>query len=837
MPAQEKLPERLKHLDLSHNYLSSYVNEENVFLRMPTLISLNLSSNSILTTMENYHEDVFQNFTRLKVLDVSNNTDYFAEIRENQLLDSVWSPLISLEKLNIDAVQNVTFGESIGNLTKLTNLTLAGQCTHARLTLIDKDYFQHFPYLKILDLSSNVYYNAVKHYYDDVGYACSLEQIDSGAISILQNLEILDVSYNRLLGLCGFRNISYDLPQTNIKIFKANFLHCESGMSFMLFCDDIKPLKNTSLRELHMDGNHLAFGQMGLIQYIPQSLERLSIKSNRWVVDQYTHVFLEFINGIKYVDLSNLNDHQMSRSFNIYEYCHNYLASVNCQKYRGQSLGTEQTPQTDGDCPLENATSSQQYTEVGEGRIEIRPPVSEHSKPYCSVDFDLYNLHVLYKKVPPNAETIVLNNSRLGLELTWTVFRNDTLTSLILSHNQFYSMMGPICNATKLKHLDLSHNRCSRISTYVFEYQPNLETLWLNDNLIGDSNLFEHENMNNIFANQSSLKVLNLTSNKFHWIPRDMFWNLRNLRHLRLDKNRLSDWNFTVGHMNKIEIVNLSMNSILSLSDEGIDLINHCPSQNLRIDLSQNPLQCTCKTQRFVEWMSKNSEKFLNIDSYRFDCTEKQNLTETKNYLTKQCSSYFSVILACSCLGMAFVCFILVVILYRYRFKLRYWYYIKLKIDSTHVNPLDSRQYRFDAFISYADEDRSFAIEQMLENLEKKEGLRLCIHHRDFMPGTSIIENISNAIHCSSKVVFVMTNSFLKSEWCMYEFQAAKAESQYSFSRQGSMMLFLMREKFLVRKIPNSIQTMLDNDTYIEYPVNSEDEPEFWVTLARAIQD
>ncbi|KAK3099372.1 hypothetical protein FSP39_003486 [Pinctada imbricata] len=839
IPAQRKLPENLEILDLSANNLDSFLTEDDDFLRMPNLVSLNLSSNNILPTMENYQEDVFQNFTKLRELNVSNNTNYFVEIWKNQVLDSVWSPLISLEKLSIDAIQNVTFGESITSLTKLTNLTLAGQCGKSRLKTIKMDYFKPFPYLRSLDLSSNVYFNAVKHYYEKE-YSCTLERVDSGAISILHNLEILDVSYNRLLGLCGFRNISYDLPYTNIKVFKANFLHCESGISLTLYCDDLKPFINTSLRELQMDGNHIAFGQMGLLQYIPTTLERLSLRSNRWVVDQYTHVFLQFLSGIKYVDISDLNDHQMSRTSNIYEYCYNFLADVNCQTFRGKSLGTDQTPYRQGFCTMDRSISSGKYIDIVEPVRESETVLAKPAKPYCSVDFDLRNLYVLFKRLPPFIDTLVLNNSRLGNELTWTVFRNDTLESLILSHNQFYSMLGPICNATKLKHLDLSHNRCSRISTYVFEYQPNLETLYLNDNLLGNSNLFEEENINEIFANQTNLKNLNLTSNQLLWLPTNIFWNLGKLKHLRLDNNKLSDWNFTVGHMSELEIVNLSMNSILSISIGGMDFIDQCPSDTLIIDLSNNPLQCTCSNKEFIKWMTENSEKFWKVDSYCFNCQGLgacTDLVSAHQYLRKNCSSYFSLILASSCVSLAFICFLLMAILYRYRFKFRYWYYIKLRIDSTQAHILDTRQYRYDAFISYADEDRSFVTRQMVENLEKGKDIRLCIHHRDFMPGTSIIENITNAIHRSSKVVFIMTNSFLRSDWCLYEFDAAKAESIYSFSRKGDMMLFLMREKIIVRKIPKSIKDILDHDTYIECPDGGNDEPEFWATLAQAIRD
>lgn len=54
-------------------------------------------------------------------------------------------------------------------------------------------------------------------------------------------------------------------------------------------------------------------------------------------------------------------------------------------------------------------------------------------------------------------------------------FLGDVLSTL--SNNQFYSFIGPICNATNLKYLDLSGNRCSSLTPYFFNALPSLETL------------------------------------------------------------------------------------------------------------------------------------------------------------------------------------------------------------------------------------------------------------------------------------------------------------------------------------------------------------------------
>ena len=52
--------------------------------------------------------------------------------------------------------------------------------------------------------------------------------------------------------------------------------------------------------------------------------------------------------------------------------------------------------------------------------------------------------------------------------------------------------------------------------------------------------------------------------------------------------------------------------------------------------------------------------------------------------------------------------------------------------------------------------DEKFAETEIIKYLEKS-GFKICWHERDFMPGTSVAENIADAIKCSRRMILVFS--------------------------------------------------------------------------------
>jgi hypothetical protein len=82
--------------------------------------------------------------------------------------------------------------------------------------------------------------------------------------------------------------------------------------------------------------------------------------------------------------------------------------------------------------------------------------------------------------------------------------------------------------------------------------------------------------------------------------------------------------------------------------------------------------------------------------------------------------------------------------------------------------------YTYDVFVSYCDRDREWVLDHLIPNIEKRSEVTICLHERDFQVGLSILENISQCMDQSRCLLLVISESFLKSNWCSFEMHLAQ---------------------------------------------------------------
>lgn len=90
----------------------------------------------------------------------------------------------------------------------------------------------------------------------------------------------------------------------------------------------------------------------------------------------------------------------------------------------------------------------------------------------------------------------------------------------------------------------------------------------------------------------------------------------------------------------------------------------------------------------------------------------------------------------------------------------------------TSLNSFD--QFTYDVFVSYSDNDRAWVLDELIPNMENPTDINICLHERDFQVGLSILENIIQCMDKSRCLLLVVSESFLKSNWCAFEMHLAQ---------------------------------------------------------------
>ena len=93
-----------------------------------------------------------------------------------------------------------------------------------------------------------------------------------------------------------------------------------------------------------------------------------------------------------------------------------------------------------------------------------------------------------------------------------------------------------------------------------------------------------------------------------------------------------------------------------------------------------------------------------------------------------------------------------------------------------------------------------------------------CIADRDFTPGVSVLNNIVKAIHSSYKVILVLTDHFVSSQWCKYEadqaiMQSLRLSEVQDQDRNSSCVIPVFLEDC---KIPIKLEDLTSSDMTIE---------------------
>ncbi|KAF4520264.1 hypothetical protein B566_EDAN010730 [Ephemera danica] len=411
-------------------------------------------------------------------------------------------------------------------------------------------------------------------------------------------------------------------------------------------------------------------------------------------------------------------------------------------------------------------------------------------------------------------------------KLQYLSFRSSKIVSI--DENTFH-------DSKHLSYLDLSNNKnLKQIFPDTFLHVPSSASIILANNpQISYSLTF----------NFKRITMLDLSNCDLTSLPQFMFGIIE---YLNLRQNAIEKWTNDYSFSNenyKILRLNISYNRIATVNSEMTRTLTQLHS----VDIGENPFDCqNCDLENFRHFLRDNYDIVQNLgtkNNIYCPIIKVGKLILDTDYVCYTGYDYWLTIGTPIISIMLFLSILLTIFAFVFRFELIYMKQMwRMKRRNATRSVRYSVQCEFDSFVSYCKADRAWVMDTLVPTLEPPgDNYNLCMHERDFRIGSFIMDNIVENIERSRRVLFILSNNFLESEWCKWELRMA---THRIFERGASDFLVLLELERLQReRVPLSLRVLLATRTYLEWHQN---QPEvFWSRLkqtlgkplARAIQE
>lgn len=789
----EKFPSQLRCLDISRNKFSI---DDATVINASFLTTLKMDGN----ILKGNGEEARGMFNKLKSLQFLS----MKMLKERDQLKNLSYPmnlfqrLVNLTNLHINGFGQANIGDLFSTSNSLTFLDMSGYDGTCDLPIIRKGMFANLRRIRHLSMSY-----------------CHIKRIEKSAFRDLHMLENLDISNNYELTMHAIPNVTFKI-NPGIKVLNFDKLQCTMGTSRVFKDEYVQYLKETQLETLGIASNRIAYLQRKVIDFLPKTLKHLNAGDNVLISGVYlfqTHRLL----GLETLNVSyQFSAHQTFDDF--FSTCDDSIQTTpsNTSCSRGFSESDIEDVGTLREGKLGDLDDKlQEQNDALYKKLWLSS--CEHS---CNFTFYM----------PPKLRILYLDSThysvKMNLPLVVSTLEPSTgnktqLTHMYLNQNFVTEFLYPILGFDNLVHLDLSKNLMTNMSGARLNDAYKLRFLNLSFNFLAKS--LEDEACEVSFSTLYSLENLDLSTNRLTSLARGLFRSLNNIQYLNFSFNKLDEWPIRMNHMKKLEELDLSLNSISVLSKQNMDDLKLLASHKLKkVNLVGNPLICTCNSFQFLLWLSDSTITTIFHDIHKYKCILSNNsaipignISVFVERMNKECSTYTFAIVGASVLIVLFMVLTSLRIMYRYRWSLRYWYYVSRTTPKRYKNK-HHFHFRYDAFISYDEEDTRIAL-QLVELLEINKKLKCCLPERDFMPGTNIADNIINAIHISRKIVCIISENYMKSYWSMFELQIGQMDAFHSKFRKdkNAFIAVLMRRNLRVESMNPSILGLLKSDCCI----------------------
>lgn len=796
----------LKVLVLTNNRLRLI--EADTFSGLVNLHELWLQNNH----MELIHSDAFMNLTRLQYLNLKNNslTSFPIAINRMEFLQD-----LDLSSNSISNITNDTF-ENLKNLIVLDlQSNLIGNLSRGTL----RDQYS----LRILDLSKNRVQSLEHGIFDD---AIELERIKlndnllsdiNGLFMNLQNLKSLNISRNNITWF------DYALIPTGLITLDMHSNHIDSlGNYFEL---------ESVLKLRFMDASFNKIKEINAATF-PNSIEIASLRNNS----------LSIINSFTFMSKTNLS---------MMDLRNNDIQNLDINALRIRSIPITRTlpivylseNPLHCDCTMEwlqrinNLDDMRQYPRIDDlehvlchmtfpRQNALIPIIRAKSNEFlCRYRSHCFALCHCCEFDACDCEMVCPENCTCYSDQTWN-------TNIVDCSSRRYTRI-PSRIPMDVTDLYLDGNDMSQVGSHSFIGRKNMRILHLNGSNI-------HIIRNRTFNGLQNLLALHLEHNYISVIQGHEFTNLTNLQELYLSYNRLTSINnSSFGHLKFLRVLYLDHNNLI---DFQVWNLNH--NHLLKtVQLGHNSWTCACDyLGNFQDWLLASGSFVMDREDVRcyknhsaglyvleFNSTACSNHSALTYYKAEFSGDYMPVMIIAPSIFVLLVFSLVLFCVYNSEMKI--WFYSRYGIRLFQRNNATGETEKlFDAFLSYCKKDEAFVSQMLAPELE--DGTyphRLCLRYRDLPMADYVAEAISEAIECSRCTVAVISEQYLKSEWCVYELKAAHHESQ--INRRHRVVIVLL-DKISFKELEPDMRLCLRSASLVHWG-----DRRFWEKLRFAMPE
>ncbi|XP_037811187.1 protein toll-like [Lucilia sericata] len=320
---------------------------------------------------------------------------------------------------------------------------------------------------------------------------------------------------------------------------------------------------------------------------------------------------------------------------------------------------------------------------------------------------------------------------------------------------------------------------------------------------------------------------LNLSGNLITTLPSSLQQGYAECTKLFLYQNNLSEINKSQIPLNLTHL-DLRRNQLQLLDEDTLTYLNANRFLHT-IYLSSNKWKCDCSdTSVFLSnTIQSNRSKF--VDGSKVAChnySKIQVIQDLKVLCHKK--NILNIVMICMCIT---IIFIILTLYYKYRTKIKIFLYshnicrsIVAKYDD-----VDDVNKRYDAFISYSHKDEDFIANYLVPELENGcPSFKLCVHVRDFVIGDYIPDQIVKSIADSRRIIVVLSNNFIESEWAKMEFKEAYRATLTE--RRAKIIPIMYKDIGELANLDKELRLYLKMNTYLKW-----EDPWFWQKLRFAM--